>query len=241
MERRKLWIFGDSFTGTGNGQWTVKCCEKFKGDRYYVSSDGSRNTQTIIDIFLRKLQLIEPHDLVILILPTSNRVRLPLETPRIDVEHTNEYLNQDDRSKHLDYFIGTHQYEKDRPEKKLEYPLTDLDELTLENSNSELNINLEKIVNSSKASIRNYSEIIKSLQTFVYFEMMVMSWTDEYEYPIISKNELTTEIGYWESLHDLWKKTKGVEGKKDDFHWSPNMHQSVSEYIIKKYPKYFNT
>lgn len=240
MERRKLWIIGDSFTGTGNGQWTVQCCEKFKGDRYYVSSDGSRNTQTIIDILLKKLHLIEPNDLVILMLPTLDRVRLPLLTPRIDVEHSNEYIYKEAREKHLDYFVGSHQYEMLNVAKSLEPPLNGLDENKLEDSDFELNINLQKIINASNASRINFSEILQSLEKFVYFELGMFSWTDEYPYPIVGATEIKNEVGYWESMHQLWKESNGESGGKDDFHWSPKMQKGFSEYVMKKYSKYFN-
>lgn len=240
MERRKLWIIGDSFTGSGNGQWTIQCCDKFKGDRFYVSSDGSRSIQNVIDIFLRKLYLIEPNDLVILIIPTSDRVKLPLLNPRIDIEYSNEYFLKEDREKHLDYFIGSHQYLASDVAKTLEPPLSGIDDTKLEDSNFELNVNLQTIINSSNASIRNYAEIIKSLQTFVYFEMGAFSWTNQYPSPIVSATEIKNEVGYWESLHDLWKSSNGVDGKKDDFHWSPKMHSGFANYIMNKYPKYFN-
>ena len=54
MENRKIWIIGDSFTGSYPNAWIFKVCEQFIGEDYYVSSKGSRDTQTIIDIFLRK-------------------------------------------------------------------------------------------------------------------------------------------------------------------------------------------
>ena len=53
----KLWIIGDSFTGSGDKtylSWTELLIKKFKGDSYYVSSKSSRDFQTIFDIFLRK-------------------------------------------------------------------------------------------------------------------------------------------------------------------------------------------
>ena len=94
MENRKLWIIGDSFTGTHPKTWTFKICEQFIGEHYYVSSQGSRDIQTIFDIFLHKLHKIQPNDIVILFLPTLSRFRLPLETPYIDVEWSDDLDNK---------------------------------------------------------------------------------------------------------------------------------------------------
>ena len=53
----KLWIIGDSFTGMGayHNSWQYLLYEKFKGKHIYISSRGSRDIQTIFDIFLQNL------------------------------------------------------------------------------------------------------------------------------------------------------------------------------------------
>jgi len=53
----KLWIIGDSFTGSSTDQksaWTEIVAKKFKGKNHHVSSKGSRDVQTIIDILMVK-------------------------------------------------------------------------------------------------------------------------------------------------------------------------------------------
>ncbi len=54
---QKLWIFGDSFSGQyfEKNSWQWILYQKFVGKKIYISSRGSRDTQTIIDIFLRNL------------------------------------------------------------------------------------------------------------------------------------------------------------------------------------------
>ena len=242
MENQKIWIIGDSFTGVQNESWIIKTCEHFKGDKYYTSSRGSRDTQTILDIFLRKLHLIKDNDFVILMLPTPERIRLPLANPMIDIEYSNEYFLQVDREKHLDYFIGSHQYEKDGSGKELEYPLTGLDENYIEHSEYELNGNLMRIVNSSTASINNFTEIIKSLKSYLPFPIILFSWTDDYPSDIVlGKTQITSELGFWESIHDIFVSNGEVGPGKADFHWSPKTNEAFANYIIKTYPDYFNT
>lgn len=241
MENRKLWIIGDSFTGSYSNSWIFKLCEQFNGGQYYVSSKGSRDTQTIIDIFLRKLSLITPNDFVILFLPTSERVRLPLLNPTMDVEHSNKYVKSIDKEKHLDYFVGSNSYIPTNASTKLEPPLTELNKSLLDSQNYHLNLNLFKIVNTSKASINNFSEIIKSLKSFVNFKLLVFSWTDEYHSDcVIGKNEITSNLGFWETWYDVWKETGGQYGIEGDHHWSTKMNESFANYIIQTNPEYFN-
>lgn len=237
MENRKLWIIGDSFTGAYPNAWIFKVSDEFNGEYYYVSSKGSRDAQTIIDIFLRKLKLITSNDLVILFLPTFHRVRLPLLNPAIDVEHSNKYIKSVDIQKHLDYFIGSSMYVPSNEYTKLEPPLEEL----LNSENYEFNLNLFKIINTSKASINNFSEIIKSLKSFFNFKLLVFSWTDEYDSNcVIGKSEITSNLGFWETLHDVWKETDGKQGKLGDHHWSNRTHESFANYIIQTNPEYFN-
>ena len=143
--------------------------------------------------------------------------------------------------KHLDYFIGSHQYEKDGSGKELEYPLTGLDENDIENSEYELNGNLMKIISASKANINNFTEIIKSLKTYLPFPIILFSWTDDYPSDIVmGRTQITSELGFWESLNDIFVANGEVGPGKADFHWSPKTNEAFANFIIKTYPDYFN-
>jgi hypothetical protein len=233
----KLWIFGDSFAGTGRpGQksWVQQICLKFKGNNYQVSSKGSRDFQTILDIFLRNLKNIEKNDFVILIIPSLGRTRLPLLNPQIDVEHSNIIIYEDKKNI-LDYFIGTASYRKEK-EKELEEPLTGIDEFEARNKSE-----FWSIVNSSKASKKNYIEILKSLKSYLPFEIFIWTWDNEIECDIVmNKNEITKAIGFWQTLYDLHEETEGKDGILGDAHWSPKTHKAFADYLIVKFPKFFN-
>jgi hypothetical protein len=91
---RKIWIIGDSFTMIddsryGKNSWPKVCIDHFKGDDCYVSSMGSRDIETVFDIFLENLYKIKQDDFVILMLPTLIRFRLPLANPYINVIYSN--------------------------------------------------------------------------------------------------------------------------------------------------------
>jgi len=256
MENRKLWIIGDSFTGTHPKTWTFKICEQFIGEHYYVSSQGSRDIQTIFDIFLHKLHKIQPNDIVILFLPTLSRFRLPLETPYIDVEWADD-LDNKISDINMNSMIGNMAYvsiSNDKPSieeeemyKKqltLEWPLNHLNPKIFQPNppDEEPNFaNISQMINTSNAFVDNWNRILKSVQSYVPFKLLCYSWTDEYHSDcVVGKSKITSNLGFWESLDDVWKKTNGEEGAKDDFHWSPKMHESFANYIIQTNSEYFN-
>lgn len=256
MENRKLWIIGDSFTGSGPNSWVFKVCEQFIGGHYYVSSRGSRDVQTVFDIFLHKLHKIQPNDIVILFLPTLSRFRLPLETPYIDVEWTDDLLNKISDI-NMNSMIGNQAYtsivndappdgeeELHNKQYKLEPPLNYINPNIFHPNPEDMEFNFANIsnmINNSKASIDNWNRILKSVQSFVPFKLLCYSWTNEYHLNcVIGKSEIISNLGFWETLNDIWEETSGEQGMKDDFHWSPKMHEAFANYIIRTHPEYFN-
>jgi len=232
----KLWIIGDSFTGLascGNPSWPEILADKFVGGKYFISSRSSRDFQTILDIFLRHLKKIKEDDFVILAIPTLVRTRLPLQKPVHDITKSNFYRYEDA----TDYFIGTHSYTADSEYYKLEAPLTGLDDKIVNES-----VSIWSIVNSSEASKKNYLGIIESLKKYFPFEIFVWSWEDELKSDLIeNKSQITKSIGFWHTYCDLYNETNGLEGKKDDGHFSPKMHKAFADYLIVKFPQFFNT
>lgn len=236
----KLWIIGDSFTGGSGSEkrkhWPEILCDKFKGEKYYVSSKGSRDFQTILDIFLRNLKNIKNDDFVIIVLPTLSRIRVPLKTPSLDVEYSNEYFLEEQKQKCLDYFVGASSYRKDSETTILEFPLTNVEEDIFDNGNQ-----LGYIVNSSTASKENYIQIIKSFKQYFPFEIYIWSWENEVLCDEVeTKNQIEERIGFWHTLRNLWEETNGVEGSFGNVHWSPKMHKAFADYLIAKFPQFFN-
>jgi len=256
MKNRKLWIIGDSFTGTSPNSWTFKICEQFIGEHYYVSSRGSRDIQTIFDIFLHKLCKIQPNDIVILFLPTLSRFRLPLETPYIDVEWTDD-LDNKITDINMNSMIGNMAYvsisndvpsigeeELHKKQLTLEWPLNHINPNMFEPTPPDTEPNfasISQMINTSNAFVDNWNRILKSVQSYVPFKLLYYSWTDEYHSDcVVGKSEIISNLGFWESLDDAWKETSGKQGVKDDFHWSPKMHESFANYIIQTNSEYFN-
>jgi hypothetical protein len=237
----KLWIIGDSFAGSaklGQENWTQQICSKFKGDDYYVSSKGGRDFQTILDIFLRNLKNIQKDDFVILLIPSLIRTRLPLATPQMDVEHSNIKDNKI-KQKIVDYFLSASMYRnetKNLERSLLEDPLANIDEFEARHKSE-----VWSIVNSSNASKKNYIEILKSLKSYLPFEIFVWSWENEIQSDIVmNKNQIVDAIGFWHTLRDLYEETNGQDGKLGDAHWSLKTHKAFADYLIIKFPQFFN-
>lgn len=234
----KLWVFGDSFANSGDHtkgemHWSQIVCDKFKGREYQVSSKGSRDFQTILDIFLRNLKNISKDDFVILIIPSLGRVRLPLETPTLDVEITNR---ENAMECNVDYFMGQASYRNRHDKCVLESPLTGIDEFILKE-----NIEISSIINDSNASKNNYLEIIQSLKSYLPFEIFVWTWDNQIESELIlNRNQITEIIGFWHTLRNLYEETNGIEGSIGDAHFSPKMHTAFADYLIVKFPQFFN-
>lgn len=235
----KLWIFGDSFANSGDNilkpHWTEIVSSKFKGKKYHISSKGSRDFQTILDIFLRNLKNISKDDFVILIIPSLGRVRIPLQTPAPDVELSNNNSHQF-RESHIDYFMGQSSYRNESNYNLLESPLTNIDEYILLDK-----IKISSIINASNASKNNYLEILKSLKSYLPFEIFIWSWDNQIESELVlNKNQITHIIGYWHTLRNLYEETNGKEGKIGDAHFSPKMHKAFADYLISRFAQYFD-
>lgn len=252
----KIWIIGDSFTMIdtdryGKNSWPQLCINHFKSDDCYISSMGSRDIQTVFDIFLEYLYKIKPDDFVILMLPTLTRFRLPLANPYVSVT----YSNINHRYYNTNSMIGGTQYPAQMGENSpkneeymrrymLEWPLSEIDPMTfqpIENKNTSNFANIMQMINSSKAFANNWNNILKSVQSYVPFKLLYYSWENELDSSIVNtKSVITNQLGIWETLHDVWNHTNGENGGRGDSHWSELMNIKFAEHIIKSYPQYFD-
>jgi hypothetical protein len=247
----KLWIIGDSFTMRdenryGENSWVEICSKAFKGGNYYVSSMGSRDIQTIFDIFLQNLHKIKPNDFVILMLPTLTRFRLPLANPYIDCAYTSDVLPVSSPNQtNFNSMIGDRMYTSSNltNEKILESPLNQIDPKIFvpnDNINSPNLANIMNLINSSKTMNDNWNSILKSIKSYVQFKLLYYSWTNELDASLVNtKDVITKDCGMWHTLHDEFTDTNGQTGIYFDVHWSNKMNEAFFKNIIKSYPQYF--
>jgi len=249
---RKLWIIGDSFTMIDTGRygensWPDTCINNFKGEDYYLSSVGSRDIQTVFDIFLENLYKIKPDDFVILMLPTLTRFRLPMANEFVNVTKSNlnhEFYNTNSMIGGIQYCAQMKEPDiLDKERYMLEWPLSELDPMTFqpsENPNTPNLANIMQMVNSSKVFVNNWNNILKSVQSYVPFKLLYYSWENELDSSIVNtKDVITNQLGIWETFQDVWNNTNGESGDRGDGHWSEYMNIKFAEHIIKSYPQYF--
>jgi hypothetical protein len=255
-----LWIFGDSFAESRheNDSWTYLLHKEFIGKQLFVSGQGSRDIQTIIDIFLKNLHKIKENDFVILMLPVLFRFRLPLQTPRKRIEHSNPKEHNYDN-----LFIGNNLYDSIGELKKikddsfenmhkynslkLESPLCYADPRVFRLEDHDINkakLNIASvigIINSSKAVLRNYNEILSSFKNYFPFKIKIYSWENELDDSIVdTKNIITNKCNLWHTMEEDFIETNGESGLKGDGHWSKKMDKAFANMVIKENPKYFN-
>jgi len=151
---QRLWIFGDSFATlrNGNNSWQLLLKDKFVGKNMIVSGRGGRDIQTIIDIFLKSLHLINEDDFVVMIIPTSIRVRYPIKNDKVIIDYGN-ISELDGLSESLrDEFTGYNPHSPhhlNNIKKELIYPLNVIDDSLIEDIAAS-NLNMEMKYDDNK-------------------------------------------------------------------------------------------
>ena len=223
-----VYIIGDSFTLPSSyvpGYIESECywVEVLKNKtNLNINVDGhpSRDSQTIIDHWIKLIPFLKQEDYLIICFPVFSRTRLPLHESIWYTKYPKEYNI-------IQKFIGTHSYNKNS---KIDiwdnnYSYEDIMEKS----------QFQEIINQTKSSQLNYIEIIESLNKLTSCKTFIFSWNEmEYRSDIIlDKNDLINKIGYWETLNDVWFKSDGQFGKEGDQHWSFDYNKKFAEFILK--------
>ena len=232
----KLWVIGDSFVNKRTTWIDIFRNEK-KIEKYYKNGDGSRDFQTILDIFLQNTYLMQPDDLVILMFPDA-RWRIPSLGV---VGAWGGHSTHQSTNYHPNYHIGIHQYEAGKEDSSLESfreALSDPDGILHK-------YNL--MAQDASPTKKNYIKILKSIKWTFPFKIIYMSWSDYIDidvyHPNSTKKEplvwnktyLEKKIGFWETKHDVWMRGDDVSDTYEgDSHWSVEMHKRVAEFLIKE-------
>ena len=96
-------------------------------------------------------------------------------------------------------------------------------------------LEIQELINDSKASILNYSEIVDSLCKLTPCKKIVHCW-DYKKFDsdnIIYREEMTELIGKWETSEEVYERTNGEEGRKGDSHWSDDMNIEFMNFLLK--------
>lgn len=265
-----LWTFGDSFSASSNSsEWFNLLIGDFKGTSWYNNFCDSRDVQTIMDTFYRNLCNIKENSLVVIFLPTLARIRYPKKEVHFDKIFESSYLcvhGGEENMDNIEYFSHWpyREFPKGTPRKELDFPFDYLDLVKIDNklvsyvyNNQEEQkefrrllqddidsikpVDFAKLLKTNKANVENWNSIFESLKKFCKFNLIFVSWTDEYNSKnVFGKKELTEEIGMWHTKHDEFNETNGKSGLEWDEHFSTQMNKEFSKWIKNKYPNYFN-
>jgi hypothetical protein len=235
----RIFVIGDSFSlplsyvqnwDNKSMYWVEILKELIGNNNVVVDGSPNRDTQTIIDNWIKLLPYLNSDDILILIFPYSKRTRLALQqTEWYNTMSTHQYPNN---IKIINRFIGTELYKND---KRNRYNLEFWDNQYTRPELIKM-LHPQEIINSSKSCQLNYLEIWKSLCTFTKSKYFLFTW-DELEYKsnvIMDKIDMEREIGKWDTMNDVWMRTDGKEGQELDFHWSAEYAKLFSNYLYNK-------
>jgi hypothetical protein len=195
-----------------------------------VDGSPNRDTQTIIDNWIKLLPYLNSDDVLILIFPYSKRTRLALN--QSNWYNTMGIYGYPKDINIINRFIGTELYKNDTKHRfALEFWGNQYTKPELMKM-----LHPQEIINSSKSYQLNYLEIWKSLSIFTKSKYFLFTWdTLEYKSDVImDRTDMEREIGKWDTMDDVWENTNGKEGYKSDFHWSAEYAKLFSNYLYNK-------
>lgn len=229
----KIFIIGDSFCndfywitppdGIEKCFWVDDLKSKFTNYDFILSGQGSRDIQTILEIWIRIMKDLNENDIVIICLPYFRRTRLPLsEKNYLETKYGDITL--------YTRFTGTPNYDNRH------------DSLEFWGKENEWKFYLEKlqyqeVINTTYAYQKTTIEVIESLYFLTKSKKYIFSWDDmDVKSDVIEdKSVITNNVGFWETNQDDYHNTHGKCGQLGDLHWSHKMQKLFSNYIINKF------
>lgn len=171
---------------------------------YFLGNPG-RDTQTILDIWIKYLPYLSEEDLLVVFLPSFIRTRLPKS------EYGSLHLD-DDTSIFYDYFVGTKSYSPKEISLEI-WEKQHTKEYFVEK------LETQELINGSNASILNFIEVIDSLYKMTPCKKIIHCW-DYKKFDsdkIIYREEMTELLGMWDTI--------------PDGHWSQEMNMKFMEFL----------
>jgi hypothetical protein len=222
----KIYVIGDSFVigckyalgyNDEYDDW-CKLLQSFNSDfELCVDGQPSRDSQTIIDNWIKLIPYINNTDYLIICIPTFSRTRLPLSQTEWNPSNINKNI--------INRFTGTSGYDGK----------TLLDEI--DNSEKQINkLNYQKLINSTQSSILNQLEVIDSLIQLSKSKTIIFSWDNiDYNFEWMwDRKKIESSIGVpFHTLDDDWKESSGNVGKFGDLHWSGKYNRLFAIWINK--------
>lgn len=233
ITKNKIYVLGDSFCFGGytvdgiEHFWVKNLIDYFKDTHELINiSFPSRDVQSILDNWLKLINVFTPDDILIICIPFFVRVRVPLVSK-------NWMVSEIDSKEIVNRFVTHHSWYFNENEQ-----IYINDEL-IDKKDLDVHVNFfERMYYNNPAVELNYNELITSLYDLTKCRKYLFSWDDmNTKIPHIEyKSDLDNLLG-WSTLHDLFIKTNGKDGKEGDFHWDSEFHEKMANYLIEKFKK----
>jgi hypothetical protein len=254
--KNALWVIGDSFCQDGVGhdgtqcRWSEYVRAYFKSKylmnqfkiRYYNYAEGSCDTQTIIDNWIKLIPNMKEDDVIIVCLSDISRNRFPLKMQNIRILPKD--LNSDEYKFNSpptinSYFmyapVGWNPSNPLMPSgDDTDVEISPADKFRDYSWDTNILLNTEAYNNSKIDIIEALYKITPCKKKFIY------TWIDTDRLNsknIHSKKWITENLfdGKWETQHQSWLSSLGKIGNKDDGHLSNMCEKLMADYFIKKF------
>jgi hypothetical protein len=229
----KIMVIGDSFAMAPNPNdligydkddyfWVDVLKKNYPESKFFIDGVPSRDVQTMVDNWIKLIPTINPEDFLIVGFPYMGRTRLPAKLGQGMYTDDNEFV-------YFDRFIGTRQFNNKYNELEFWGKDYDMDYFVKLMEGQE-------IINMSNAAHYNFIEIVESLVKITPCKTYLFSW----DYMKIKSNliedrqDITNNIGHWESITDEYYNTGGKRGSIGNLHWSFGYNKFFGEYVLTK-------
>lgn len=244
ITKNALWIFGDSFCQE-DARWTGYLGKYFESKysrnqskiRWYNYAEGSSDTQTILDNWIRILPYMKEDDVIVVCLSDISRARFPLKMQNIVTLPPRENPHQGPIINSY-FYPAPAGWNPDNPlvpsHEQIDNPFKSTQELRDYSWNTNIMLNTKAYDNSKIDIVEALYKITPCKKKFVY------TWIDGNKLNsenIHSKKWITENVldGNWETLHDSWISSGGKIGKKGDAHLSDLCEKMMADYFIKEF------
>ena len=234
---KKILFIGDSWVDNLKYNHPENCISESpiyrfwseKGFVPYFVGDGSRDSQTIIDIWTKYIPYLSEEDFLVIFLPVFNRTRLPRSRHHHNLHGYKYTLHNGENFQNFNnFFIGSKSY--NQKDNFLEMWGNEYNHEYFSNK-----LEIQELINGSDASILNHLEVIDSLSKMTPSKKFVHCW-DYKKFDssnIIYREEMTELLGMWETRGDVHERTNGEQETKGDGHWSDDMNMGFMNFLLK--------
>lgn len=247
-----LWVLGDSFCAESlhPHRWAQYAKEYFEKKypsksitRYYNYAEGSCDTQTIMDNWIKLIPHMNEDDVLIVCLSDISRARFP---NKVEIQQTTPFHPNPFNAPVINSYFMYGPAGWDPTNSDLSVSRADVPFPTLEEWRDYTRFT--NFLNSTKGYDKSRIDVIESLYKITPCrKKFIYTWAD-YGIGSIDNTILKSENihskkwidenimgGKWESQHESWIRSNGEIGVKDDGHLSDACERMMFNYFVNEF------